>query len=85
LWSHYPGGGDAIAFVRVGTLEAPGALRPDVHIYIASKQPWVVLDDATPAFTGFYDPKTQWPAESQQRYRDAKGRAAHPESDVGAT
>lgn len=75
LWSHYPGGGPGIAFVCVGTLDAGHGIRPDVHIYTASKQPWVVLDDA-PAFTGFYDPKVQWPDESLARYRAAKATPA---------
>lgn len=71
LWSHYPGGGPQIAFVRVGTLEAGHGIRPDVHIHTASKQAWLALDDA-PAFAGFYDPKVQWPPESLARYRAAK-------------
>jgi hypothetical protein len=43
VWSHYAGAGDAIRFVRVGTLDEPGRLPPDIHIFTASKQPWVVL------------------------------------------
>src|ERR1043166_8062666 len=43
VWSHYAGGGDAVRFVRVGTLEEPGRLPPDVHIFTSTKQPWVVL------------------------------------------
>src|SRR4051812_34421227 len=39
LWSNYAGAGDAIRFVRVGTLENP--CPPDIHIFTASKQPWV--------------------------------------------
>src|SRR5690606_1017098 len=38
LWSHY-GGRDWMSFVRVGTLDEPDRLPPDVHIYVASKQP----------------------------------------------
>ena len=33
LWSHYSGAGPAVAFVRVGTLDDPDALPPDIHIY----------------------------------------------------
>ena len=33
LWSHYAGGGDAVRFVRVGTLVRPDALPPDIHIF----------------------------------------------------
>src|SRR5258705_9796074 len=38
LWSNYPGGGDAVRFVRVGTLDEPDRLPPDVHIFTMSKQ-----------------------------------------------
>ncbi len=40
LWSHYAGAGDRICFVRVGTLDAPDRLPPDIHLFTSSKQPW---------------------------------------------
>src|SRR5690606_33755932 len=43
LWSHYAGAGDALSFVRVGTLDEPDRLPPDIHIFTASRQPWVQL------------------------------------------
>src|SRR5262249_8177572 len=43
LWSHYGGSGPVVSFVRVGTLERPDLLPPDIHIFTRSKQPWVVL------------------------------------------
>jgi len=43
LWSHYAGAADAVAFVRVGTLDDPDRFPPDIHIFTASKQPWVVI------------------------------------------
>lgn len=54
LWSHYAGAGEKGAFVRVGTLDDPDALPPDVHIFTRSKQPWVVLPEAVPAYEVFY-------------------------------
>ena len=72
VWSHYPGGGDEIAFVRVGTLDDPDVAPPDIHIYVASKQPWLPLPQDARAFDAFYDPRVEWPAESLQRYRAAK-------------
>ena len=33
LWSNYSGAGDAIRFVRVGTLDMPDLLPPDIHIF----------------------------------------------------
>ena len=76
LWSHYPGGGDAIAFVRVGTLDTPEALPPDTHIYTASRLPWVTIPEGVAAFAEFYDPRTQWSAQTRQRYRDGQARAS---------
>src|SRR6478752_4303388 len=62
LWSHYAGAGDAIKFVRVGTLDHPDAFPPGVHIFAASKQPWVVLPPGTPAVPEYYNSAELWPA-----------------------
>jgi hypothetical protein len=69
VWSHYAGAGLALRFVRVGTLDDPDRLPPDIHIFTASKQPWVVLPGATPAVPEYYDSKRYWPAESLERRR----------------
>jgi hypothetical protein len=66
VWSTY-GGRTKIRFVRVGTLETPAALPPDVHIYTRSKLPWVTLPAGVPAFEAYYDSKILWPAESLAR------------------
>lgn len=67
LWSHYAGGGTAIRFVRVGTLDQPDLLPPDIHIFTSTKQPWVLLAAGTPAVPEFYDRKQHWPKESLAR------------------
>lgn len=67
LWSHYAGSGPAVAFVRVGTLDQPDRLPPDVHIFTASKQPWVSLSPDTPAVAEFYERERLWPAASLRR------------------
>ena len=69
LWSHYAGAGNALKFVRVGTLDAPDRLPPDIHIFTASKQPWVVLRPGTPAMPEYYDSRQHWPPESLERRR----------------
>jgi hypothetical protein len=74
VWSNYGGAGDVIRFVRVGTLANPEACPPDIHIFTASKQPWVVLPADTPAVTEYYDRKVHWPAASLERL--ARLRAA---------
>jgi len=68
LWSNYAGAGDAVRFVRVGTLENPDACPPDIHIYTESKQPWVVLPEGVPAVAEFYRRSATWPAESLARF-----------------
>ena len=67
VWSHYAGAGDAVAFVRVGTLDQPDRLPPDIHIFTMSKQPWVVLPPGTPAVEEYYDRAKYWPKESLER------------------
>lgn len=67
VWSHYAGFGPVVAFVRVGTLDNPDLLPPDIHIFTASKQPWLQLDSDTPAVPEYYDRKQYWPAEALAR------------------
>ncbi len=67
VWSHYAGAGDRVAFIRVGTLDDPDSLPPDIHIFTESKQPWVVLPVGTPAVPEYYDREDYWPAESLAR------------------
>ena len=68
VWSEY-GGIAAMRFVRVGTLDDPAALTPDVHIYVRSKLPWVTLPNGVPAFEAYYDARRLWPAASLERRR----------------
>ncbi len=67
LWSNYGGGGDRIRFVRVGTLDDPDRYPPDIHIYTASRQPWVTLPAGARAVAEFYDRASTWPAQSLER------------------
>lgn len=67
VWSHYAGAGPVIKFIRVGTLDDPDRLPPDMHIFTASKQPWVSLPPGTPSVAEFYDLQAVWPAASLAR------------------
>lgn len=67
VWSHYAGAGPAIKFVRVGALDDPDLLPPDIHIFTSSKQPWVEIGSGVPAVAEYYDRKRYWPAESLAR------------------
>jgi hypothetical protein len=76
VWSHYAGAGKSVCFVRVGTLDAPDVLPPDIHIFTASKQPWVLLPPGTPAVPEYYDLTQYWPADSLARRTALKSRLA---------
>ncbi len=70
VWSNYALSGgisDAVRFVRVGTLDDPDAVPPDIHIFTSSKQPWVVLPPDAPAIDGYYRSEETWSRESLDR------------------
>lgn len=69
VWSkYYASPGDTV-LLRVGTLDRPEAVKPDVHIFTRSKLPWLNLPKDVRAFETFYELKEVWPAESLKRLR----------------
>jgi hypothetical protein len=76
VWSNYAGAGPTVHFVRVGTLDEPDLLPPDIHIFTMSKQPWVRLPDDKPAMPEFYDRRQYWPPESLERLKAHRARHA---------
>ena len=71
LWSHYPTAGERMAFVRVGTLEEPARLPPDIHIFTSTKLPWLPLPERARAVPELYAAREVWPAASLERWRAA--------------
>ena len=67
VWSNYSGAGDLVRFVRVGTLDEPDRFPPDIHIYTASKQPWVQLPPGALAVPEYYRASEYWPKSSLER------------------
>ena len=67
LWSHYSGGGPKFAFIRVGTLDQPHGVNPDIHIFTTTKRPWVILPEGVPAVPEYYDREKFWPADALKR------------------
>lgn len=78
VWSNYAGAGDAVRFVRVGSLDEPDRMPPDIHIFTSTKQSWVQLDARTPVMTEYYDRSEYWPEESLARRRAMMARNAPP-------
>ncbi|RTE77351.1 hypothetical protein BHE90_008170 [Fusarium euwallaceae] len=54
LWTHYADAGRNLYYVRVGTLDQPWQIEPDVHIYTRSRQAWVAANDGKPSFEEYY-------------------------------
>jgi hypothetical protein len=46
----------------------PDHLPPDIHIFTASKQPWVALSTQIPSVPEYYDRRTFWPPDSLARH-----------------
>jgi hypothetical protein len=74
LWSNYAGAGDALRFVRVGTLDDPDSFPPDIHIFTESKQPWVVIPPGARAVSQYYKSAEVWSEASLARRRAMLGR-----------
>jgi len=78
VWSNYYFGGlkERVRFLRVGTLDNPDAMPPDVHIFTSTKMPWYIIPPGDQAVGEFYDLPKTWSPESQTRLqalRDATG------------
>lgn len=71
VWSNYYMGGirEGIRFIRVGTLDDPDRLPPDVHIFTTTKQPWVQLAPDAHVVDIFYDYETTWSPESMAKIK----------------
>lgn len=69
VWSNYYMRGlhKRIRFIRVGTLDEPDKLPPDVHIFTSSKQPWVIVPENDRQVEEYYQYKETWSPDSLER------------------
>jgi hypothetical protein len=67
VWSNYAGAGPVLRFVRVGTLDEPDHLPPQIHIFTASKQPWFQIPPGVASVPEYYERDAHWPPESLAR------------------
>jgi len=69
VWSAYliNAEGENMLFLRVGTLDEPAMMPPDVHIFTSTRLPWYIIPDDQPAVERFYDVEATWSAESKRR------------------
>jgi hypothetical protein len=76
VWSNYPQAGPAVRFVRVGTMDNPGACPPDIHIFTSSKLPWVAFPPGAKVVAEFYNLDDVWSDEAKERRRIMRERVA---------
>ena len=69
LWSKYHAVPGDTLFVRAGTLDAPEAIKPDVHIFTRSQVPWLELPKSARVFPEYYRRSEVWSPESLERWR----------------
>ncbi len=69
LWSKYCVGPSDSLWVRGGSLDDPGAVTPDVHIFTRSKLPWFVIPEGVPTYDAYYKTREVWSVESRARLR----------------
>lgn len=69
LWSNYLAAnlGESLRFLRVGTLDDPGLMPPDIHIFTKSKLAWYAIGGGTTAVPEYYRKRDVWPKDSLQR------------------
>ena len=68
IWVRYLYHRVPVIAVRAGTLDDTGAVRPEGHIFLKSKQTWVEVPEGVPAFEEGAAREDMWPAESVARY-----------------
>ncbi|MEP3051798.1 MAG: GFA family protein [Erythrobacter sp.] len=76
LWSHYKTAKERIAFVRAGTLLDASKVAPDIHIYTATKLPWVEIPLKVQRVQEIYDLGDYWPENSIKRFRKTTEKIA---------
>jgi len=75
--------GPAVADLRVGTLDWPSLMEPDVHAFVESKVEWVRLPEGARAVRGVYQPGKMWPESSLRRLEVCLERWAREHPKVG--
>jgi hypothetical protein len=72
-----------IADVRVGTLDFPSLMEPDVHAFVESKVEWLRLPDYARTSKGQFDQKSMWPESSLRRLDVCLERWARRAKEAG--
>lgn len=67
FWGNDNPWGYAVSDVRIGTLDFPAIMEPDMHSFVGSKLGWIELPKNAKTSKGHYDYKQMWPKSSLKR------------------
>lgn len=70
--------------VRVGTLDFPGLMEPDVHAFVESKVDWVGLPEEARTVPGKFQHRELWPKGSLRRLDRCLERVAEAKLKANA-
>ncbi|KAF2126697.1 hypothetical protein P153DRAFT_424705 [Dothidotthia symphoricarpi CBS 119687] len=76
VWGHDRSWGTAVADVRVGTLDYPSLMEPDVHAFVEGKVDWMRLPEGAKTTVKDSNYRDHWPKSSLQRLDLCLARAA---------
>jgi len=69
MYSYYGDGGPNLVYVRVGTLDRPWEIKPDVHVFTRSRPSWLAANDGKPSFEEYYPDREELLSEAaRMRY-----------------
>jgi len=69
LFSYYGRLGRLMTAIRVGSLDNPASVKPNVTIFTEEAMPWVCFSEEIPRFPKYYDAREVLPPESLERLR----------------
>lgn len=70
VWSHYSIAGEKAAFIRVGTLDHPHAVEPDIHIFTSTQRRWVVIPEGARSVPEYYSRSDVWSPDMLRRWSE---------------
>ncbi|KAM0330395.1 hypothetical protein ACHAPQ_006370 [Fusarium lateritium] len=83
LWNKYVDGGPHLSSIRVGTLDKPWEIQPDVHIFTRSRQSWVTVNDDKPWFDEYYSKREDLlRGDARKRYEALQPKIAEMRAEL---
>ncbi|ORY01276.1 Mss4-like protein [Clohesyomyces aquaticus] len=81
LWDKSDEMGGVIS-IKTGTLDMPGLMEPDLHIFIEAKVAWLQLPKDARTCKGYYDRNKEWPKSSLSRLEACMAKHKSEQDDA---